>query len=654
LPISTPIINLGVVAHVDSGKTTLTEQMLYLSGAVRSAGKVDSGTAQTDWLPIERQRGISVRASSVTFQWNRVQVNLIDTPGHVDFAGEVQRSLSVLDGAILLVSAAEGIQAQTETLWKALTSLKIPTLLCVNKIDRTGVNLPEILESLREQFTPAILPLQGVTGEGSRETAVFPMSWTEGELYDNAISLTADFDEEISALFLEDRPISQARLTQAAAEQTASARLFPLVYASAAMGTGVRELLDAAVRLLPCASGRADQPLSGVVYKIEHHKSMGKAAHVRLFSGTLQNRDPVPLRGQPPEEAEKVAQIRRIMGNRYLDMGSLSAGDIGALYGVPGLKTGDVIGDAPLLREYAMAVPMLRVRVYPQEEGELSPLVAAVRELTEEDPLLNMDWEKEERELSVSITGMIQLEVLSALLLDRFGLKASFSPPAVIYKETPTRRGTGGDHYTMPKPCWACIDLEIEPLPRGAGLVFESKVQDRQILYRYQTHIQTALPGVLKQGLYGWEVTDLKVTLIGGSHHLIHTHPLDFFTATPMAVMNTLEQTGTTLLEPVIRARFTAGEEYAGKLIGDVIAMRGSFEPPVMHKGQMTMEALLPVASSMEYPVTWGIMTGGKGVMSSSFAGYQECPLELGATAKRRGIDPRDRAKWILHARSAL
>ena len=194
MPISTPIINLGVVAHVDSGKTTLTEQMLYLSGAVRSAVKVDSGTAQTDWLPIERQRGISVRASSVTFQWNRVQVNLIDTPGHVDFAGEVQRSLSVLDGAILLVSAAEGIQAQTETLWKALTSLKIPTLLCVNKIDRTGVNLPEILESLREQFTPAILPLQGVTGEGSRETAVFPMSWTEGELYDNAVSLTADFD----------------------------------------------------------------------------------------------------------------------------------------------------------------------------------------------------------------------------------------------------------------------------------------------------------------------------------------------------------------------------------------------------------------------------------------------------------------------------
>lgn len=649
-----PILNLGVVAHVDSGKTTMTEQMLYLSGAVRSAGSVDSGTAQTDWLPIERQRGISVRASSVTFQWKGVQINLIDTPGHVDFAGEVQRSLSVLDGAILLISAAEGVQAQTETLWKALSTLKIPTLLCINKIDRAGVELPPLLDAIKEQFSPALLPLQRVEREGSREAGVVPLSWMESPLYDDAVSLASDSDEEIASLFLEDKPIPEAMLVQSAAKLTAAGQLFPLAYASAAMGVGVEELLDAAVQFLPCAPSREDGPLSGVVYKIEHHKSMGKAAHVRLFSGKLQNRDPVPLRGQSPEEAEKVVQIRRVMGNRYLDMGVLSAGDTGALYGLSGLKTGDIIGDAPLRREYAMAVPLLKVRVFPQEEPQLPSLTAAVRELAEEDPLLNMDWEKEGRELSVSITGTIQLEVLSALLLDRFGLQTSFSTPSVIYKETPSQRAAGGDHYTMPKPCWACIDLEMEPLPRGSGLVYESKVQDRQILYRYQTHIQTALPEALKQGLYGWEVTDLKVTLVGGSHHLIHTHPLDFFTATPMAVMNTLEHTGTTLLEPMIQARFTAGEEFAGRLIGDIIAMRGSFDAPVMSKGQMTMEALLPVASSMEYPVDWGILTGGRGVMSSRFAGYQPCPLELGATARRRGIDPRDRAKWILHSRSAL
>ena len=657
MPVSSslpPIINLGIVAHVDAGKTTLTEQMLYLSGVIRAPGSVDSGTAQTDWMEIERRRGISVRSCATTLEWNGVQLNLIDTPGHVDFAGEVQRSLSVLDAAVLVISAAEGIQAQTEALWKALTSLKIPTLLCVNKIDRFGVSLDPLLQAIREQMTPNILPLQQVTGEGSREAAVQAMNWENSPLAEEAIGFTAETHEEIGQRFLQDLPVSPQMLRQAVKEQVAKAQLYPLVYTAAAQTTGVEQLLDNICLLLPAAKREADGPLSGVVYKVEHDKAMGKVAHVRLFSGKIQNRDPVPLRGQSEDQAGKVTQIRRVMGNRYLDMGSLMAGDIGALYGIPELKTGDVLGQAPLRREYAMAAPLLKVQVFAQQQEQLTELVSAVRELSEEDPLLDMDWEREERELSVSITGVIQLEVLSALLEQRFGMKASFSAPSVIYKETPAKAGTGQEHYTWPKPCWACIDLAMEPLPRGAGLVFESKVQDRQILYRYQNHIRTALPDALRQGLYGWEVTDLKVVLVGGSHHLIHTHPLDFFTATPMAVMNTLENTGTILLEPVTKVRMVAPEEYAGRLIGDVIAMRGTFDSPVMKGGKVTMEAMLPVATSMEYPVQFGILTGGKGVLSSRFAGYQPCALELGATAKRRGIDPRDRAKWILHARSAL
>ena len=649
-----PIINLGIVAHVDAGKTTLTEQMLYLSGVLRAPGSVDSGTAQTDWLEIERRRGISVRSSSTTLFHNGVQLNLIDTPGHVDFAGEVQRSLSVLDAAVLLISAAEGIQAQTEVLWKALTSLKIPTILCVNKIDRAGVDLSALLATLKDQLSPAILPLQQVTGEGSRDAEIAPMAWEDSVLAEDAIALTAEEDEEIGLLFLEDEPIPGEMLQNAVKTMTGEGKLYPLVYSAAAQGTGVAQLMDTICALLPCASQQLDAPLSGVVYKIEHDKTMGKAAHVRLFSGMIRNRDAVPLRGQAIEDAGKVTQIRRVMGNRYLDMGSLCAGDIGALYGMPNLKTGDVLGEEALHREYTMATPLLKVRVYPEKEEQLTALVAAVRELAEEDPLLDMEWEREERELSVSITGVIQLEVLTALLSDRFGMNATFSQPSVIYKETPAKPGIGGDHYTMPKPCWACIDFSMEPLPRGSGLVFESKVQDRDIMYRYQTHIKTALPEALKQGLYGWEVTDLKVTLIGGSHHLIHTHPLDFFTATPMAVMNTLEHTGTVLLEPMTKVRMVAQEELAGRLIGDIIAMRGTFDSPVMNGGKVTIEAMLPVASSMDYPVTFGILTGGKGVLSSQFAGYQPCPLELGATAKRRGIDPRDRAKWILHSRSAL
>lgn len=265
-----------------------------------------------------------------------------------------------------------------------------------------------------------------------------------------------------------------------------------------------------------------------------------------------------------------------------------------------------------------------------------------------------MEWEKEERELYIKITGMIQLEVIDAFLRDRFGLHVRFDRPSVIYKETPSKAGVGIENYTWPKPCWACIEFAIEPLERGAGFRFESAVGDRVILSRYQAHIAQALPEALRQGIYGWEVTDLKITLIGGSHHLIHTHPLDFFVATPMALMNGLENTGCTLLEPMVTMRFSAGEEHVGHLIRDIVGMRGSFESPVIQKGSMTMEARVPVAESMQYPVDFGILTGGKGVISSRFSGYEPCLFELGKSAKRRGIDPRDRSKWILHARQAL
>ena len=206
----------------------------------------------------------------------------------------------------------------------------------------------------------------------------------------------------------------------------------------------------------------------------------------------------------------------------------------------------------------------------------------------------------------------------------------------------------------MPKPCWAVVKLRMEPLPRGSGMVYESVIKEKELPYRYQHHVETSVRDTLRQGIHGWEVTDLKVTLIGGQHHSIHTHPLDFFVATPVAVLRTLTNCGSTLLEPLVQVRMTAGEEVLGRVIGDVLAMRGSFDSPVITGSTFTLEAILPVSSSLDYPVTFRSLTGGKGGYSSRFYGYRECPLELGATTPRRGIDPLDRAKWILHARSAL
>ena len=645
------IINIGIVAHADAGKTTLTEQLLFTAGELRTLGSVDGRNTQTDWLDIERKRGISVKASSTRLFWKDRQINLIDTPGHVDFAGEVQRSLSVLDAAVLVISAAEGIQGQTEALWEALCKLEIPTLLFINKLDRAGAEPQELLEELAVRFSPNLAVMERWENPQERSCRVFPLSPTQEPLNDFLTELAAENDPEAETCFLEDRPVPELVLLRVLKEQTAARRAFPVYLGAAALGVGVKELLDG-VGLLPEASRQEDGPLSGVVYKVEHDKVMGKAAHVRLFSGTIANRDLVPIRGREP--VEKATQIRRVLAHRYVDMGKLTAGDIGALYGLSRVRTGDVIGEAALSREVTLAAPLLKAQVFPQAPEQLPELVGALRELTEEDPLLDLEWEKEERELYIKITGMIQLEVIAAFLRDRFGLEARFDSPSVIYKETPARAGVGIENYTWPKPCWACIEFAIEPMARGSGFRFESAVGDRVILSRYQAHIAQALPEALKQGLYGWEVTDLKITLTGGSHHLIHTHPLDFFTATPMALMNGLENTGCTLLEPMVTMRFSAEEQHVGALIRDVIAMRGSFESPVIHKGAMTMEARVPVASSMNYPVDFGILTGGKGVLSSRFSGYEPCPMELGKTAKRRGIDPRDHSKWILHARNAL
>ncbi len=642
------IINIGILAHADAGKTTLTEQMLYAAGEVRMAGSVDGKNAQTDWLEIERRRGISVRAASTRLHWQGRQINLIDTPGHVDFAGEVQRSLSVLDAAVLVVSAVEGIQGQTEVLWDALRTLGLPTLIFINKIDRAGADPAAVLDALRRRFSPDMLALQRCIGVGTRDCSVTPTALDEDE---RIAEFAAATDAQAEACFLEDMPIPQQVLRRALCAGIAAGQAFPVCMGAASLGVGIAALLDG-IALLPSAPCDEQAPLSGIVYKVEHDRTMGRTAHVRLFSGVLQNRDPVPLRGREP--VEKVAQIRRVLGHKTADMGRLTAGDIGALYGLTDVRTGDVIGAPPRMTDLSLAVPLLKVQVFPSVPEQLPALVEAVRELAVEDPLLDMEWEKEERELYIRITGMIQLEVIAAFLKDRFGLDATFDAPSVIYKETPAAPGAGRMDYTWPKPCWACIQLDVQPLPGGSGVVFESAVGDRVILSRYQAHIAQALPDALRQGLHGWEVTDLKVTLTGGSHHLIHTHPLDFFVATPMAVMDALEHTGTVLLEPLVTLRLCAAEDCLGRIISDVVAMRGSFDSPAVQDGSVTVEATVPVATSLDYPVRFSILTGGRGTLSSRFAGYAACPLELGKAARRRGIDPRDHAKWILHARSAL
>lgn len=640
------ILNIGIVAHVDAGKTSITEQMLLCSGSLKTAGSVDRGTAHTDWLEVERRRGISVKAASTTFDWNGVQINLIDTPGHVDFAGEVERCLSILDAAVLVISAAEGIQAQTEILWKALRGLEIPTVIFINKIDRIGAEPLAVAREIRRKFSSGAVLLETVTETGGRTCKV-----TEAADQAPLVEAVAEQDDAIAALYIEDRPISKEKLHAALKKTINGNKCFPILFGSAICGVGIKELLD-------CLTGWIDpEPpqeggAAGVVYKVEHDAAMGRVAHIRLYGGRLQNRDSVTI--QPSGAVEKVTQIRRVYAGKTEDTGRLEAGDIAAVYGLSSVKTGDRIGAFQPRSWDGIANPLLTVQAYPVCAEELTSLSQALSQLSVEEPLLDFEWVKEEREMHLKIMGSIQLEIISTLLKDRYGLEAQFSKPSVIYKETPLGYGIGFESYTMPKPCWAVLKFEISPLPRGSGVKYSAAVRDDKLFYKYQRHVETAVPQALKQGLYNWEVTDLEIKLVDGEHHIEHTHPLDFFVATPMAVMNGLANTGTLLLEPYITARITVSEEFSGKVINDILQMRGSFDTPVIEKGTFTAEASLPVADSMDYPERLGILTGGKGTLTTRFEGYKACPKDFVRIRKRRGVNPLDRAKWILYARSAM
>lgn len=646
------IINTGVVAHVDAGKTSITEQILYQSGVLRKMGSVNQGTSQTDFMNIERTRGISVKSSSVSLQHHGVQINLIDTPGHVDFISEVERALAVLDTAVLVISATDGIQPQTEILYKALKATRTNIIIFINKIDLAGSSVSKVLQQIQSRFSEPSILLSQIYHETKKDCQSEFRTLKDNAYYEEVCELLSEFDDSILEQYLSGEPIAPQHLEQLLKSKINNSQILPVLCGSAMTGTGILPLLDfIADTYVPFKNTDSEQ-LSGIVYKITHDKTMGKLAHVRLFSGQIKNRDSILVSSS--EKPMKVSQIRRYNGQRFEDIGIASKGDIVALCGLSDIKISDIIGEAQSFYQYQMAVPLMKVTVQPSNSEQLYPLLSALEEISDEDPQLNLEFFPDEREINISITGKIQLEILSALLKERYQLEASFSNPTIIYKETPSRSGNGFDAYTMPKPCWAVISLDIEPGPPGSGLEYHSIVPDEKIFYRYQHHIETELPHALKQGLYNWEVTDLKVTLVDGAHHIVHTHPLDFFLATPLAVMNGLKNTGTTLLEPLQTVRIVAPEEYVGKVIGDMISMRGIYDSPVIQNGSFTLEATVPVSTSLEYSIRLASLTSGKGIMTTKFHGYAPCPPDLIVTAKRHGVNPLDREKWILSHRNAM
>lgn len=671
MSVSSEVRNIGVFAHIDAGKTTTTEYMLYRSGSIRSVGSVDAGTTSTDSLDVERERGISVKAASASLNWKGTRLNLIDTPGHADFLAEVERTLGVMDGAVLIVSAAEGVQAQTEILWQALRLLNVPTLIYVNKLDRIGASFERTLDDIARLLSPSALPVQRPTYDGDGAFAGIEPLWTDSscsasvfasasssyieksdfEFRIAAAEKLAEFDEELLLSYIEGEIPDASKTTALIAQQTAAGQVFPVCCGCSQRGIGIEELLDAILAFLP-----ASEPipaLAGIVFKVERDRTMGRAVWIRLYGGSLRNRDIVRFHGRETEE--KITQIRMLDGLKRVDAGEISAGDVAAVYGLNEASIGDIVGDPNLVPQTPqLAVPLLTARVLPENDTDYTRTTEALRELTDEDPLLGLAWLPELRELHVRMMGVIQLEVLGSMLQSRFGLNVGFGPPAVIYKETPAQTCEGRVAYLAPKPCWAILHFTIEPGASGSGLLYRSLARADDILPSYQNEVARRVPEALKQGLHGWEVTDLIVTLTYGQSHVWHTHPLDFVIATPMGIMNGLASGGTKLLEPVLRFRISVPEINAGRVLSDLSRMRAEFDPPFAEGERFLIEGRIPAATSLDYAVELRSFTSGKGILTASFDGYQEAPPGTEASRRRVGINPLDEAKYILSARSAL
>lgn len=634
---ATPIC-IGILAHVDAGKTTLTERLLQHAGAIQAAGSVDQGTAQTDYLAVERARGISVRAASARLDWRGRTINLIDTPGHRDFEGEVRRSLNILDAAILCLSAVEGIEAQSEEHWRQLAARGLPVLLFVNKTDRTGADAAAVLDAMHRLAGRPLLPLAR------------PDAWL-AELAEN--------DGELADAWLAGERVPPERLERALADQFLAGAVLPWLAGSALQDRGIAALLDAVTRLVEPRLEPQSGESRAYVYKAEQDRRLGRLAHVRLLAGELENRQPLwnPRTG----ESGKIVQIRQVSGARAVDAGRLDRGDVAALAGFRSIRAGDVLtaeeGD-PTARWEEPAPALLRVELLAGDMARRPELVAACRELEAEEPGLRPLELPETGALLLHVTGVMQVEVLVETLAERFGLEVEVGPPEVVYRERPARVAEAEDHYTMPKPCWAVTRFRVEPLPPGSGLRYQSVVPDTRISYRYQGQVEQTVPLVLEQGVYGWQVTDIAVTLVDGEDHHVHTHPLDFVTVTPMALRRALFAAGSVLLEPIWRYRLLLPEETASRVIGELLGRRGTIVEDELEGGgalaRRRLTGRLPVATGLDFPVVLARLSGGRGLLELVHDGYEPCPPGESHVSPYRGIDPLDRERYILSVRGAL
>jgi ribosomal protection tetracycline resistance protein len=643
-------LNLGILAHVDAGKTTLTERLLHLAGVIDEPGSVDSGTTRTDSLALERRRGITIKAAVVSFPLDGTTVNVVDTPGHPDFIAEVERALGVLDGAVLVLSAVEGVQPQTRILMRALQRLGVPTLLFVNKVDRSGADLDAVLRSIRRRLTPDILPMGSVSGAGSRAVAYDAYRTDDRDFRERETAALAEHDDALLAAYVDGRAQSDARLRAEIAAQTRAGTMHPVFAGSAATGAGVPELMAGLAALLPGTVADPTGPPSGRVFKVERGPAGEKVAYVRMFTGAVGVRNRLHLAGG---RVGKVSGVQLFEEGSWVRADAVAAGQIGRLHGLAEVRVGDGFGDAVTAEEHHFAPPTLEASVTAVRREQGPALRAALAQLADQDPLIGVRT-GDDGLPTVSLYGRVQQEVLGSTLAEEHGIEVAFADASVLHVERP--RGTGSAVLrlnTAANPYHATIGLRIAPGPPGSGLRFVIDCPARDMpLYLFRSAegfgaaIEKHVRRALGRGRYGWQVTDAVVTLVECAYSVADGPPskrgptstsYDYRKVTPTVVEQALARARTVVCEPVLRvllemptsdapATQRVVTRWGAELLGQTVA------------GDLTrLEVRLVAARLHELQRQLPDLTGGEGTLESAFDGYQ--PVH-GRPPVRQGWSP--------------
>ena len=649
-------LNLGVVAHVDAGKTSLTERLLVAAGVLEAPGSVDRGTTQTDTMALERRRGITIRSAVASFVVDDVLVNLLDTPGHSDFIAEVERSLAVLDGAVLVVSAVEGVQAQTVVLHRALQRLRIPTLVFVNKVDRLGARPDQVVDQVGRRLAVPVVELQVVRGAGRRDVRVtdLPAAELDGRLTE----VLAGVDERVLAAFVEDRPLPPASLRRRLRAEVRATRVLPVVFGSAITGAGVPELLGWLGRLLPARRPRPDAAVAGTVFKIARGAGGEKLTYLLVRAGQVAVRDRLDL-GHGTAERVTALAVHGSGGPSPATV--VTAGRIAQVRGLDRARVGDVLGapdpGRPVGPQFSR--PSLETVVQPLDPRRRGVLHAALTQLAEQDPLIEVRQDDVRGEIAVSLYGEVQKEVLGSLLAEEYGVEVAFGPSSVLCVERLTGVAAAVERSGTPtNPFLATVGLRVEPAAVGAGVTFALEVERGAMPAAFFTAVEDAVRSTLEAGPRGWPVPDAVVTMThsGYSPRQSHSHATfdkamsstgaDFRHLTPLVLMTALRRAGTAVCAPVHRFVLEAPRDTQGVLLG-LLAQLEAVPGETAHDGDLVVvTGTVPAAAVHGLRLRLPGLTSGEGVLTTTLDHFQPVqgrPPERG----RVDHDPTDRDAYL-------